>query len=79
MIQAESEATKAGLDMIGIYHSHPDHPNVPSEFDREYALPWYVYFITSVEDGTAIDTRCWRLLDDRSGFEENLIEVKQGK
>ncbi len=68
MLRGEHEADSLGLSILGIFHSHPDHPNRPSEFDREYAIPWYSYLITSVNQGQATGSRCWRLQDDRSGF-----------
>jgi proteasome lid subunit RPN8/RPN11 len=76
MLKAEQEAAAAGLDVIGIFHSHPDHPNQPSEFDREWALPWFSYLITSVEKGIATETRSWRLSDDRGQFSEEQIIIK---
>lgn len=51
MFRGEQEAERRGLSIIGIFHSHPDHPNQPSEFDRENAIPWYSYLITSVFSG----------------------------
>jgi len=73
-LQAEQEAARRGLQVLGVYHSHPDHPSRPSEYDREWAMPWFVYLITSVRVGGAADSRCWRLSEDRSGFEEEPIE-----
>lgn len=73
MLKAEQEAGKQGMDILGIFHSHPDHPALPSEFDREYAIPWYSYLITSVEKGKARHSRCWRLDDDRSAFQEEEV------
>ncbi|MEX2160530.1 MAG: M67 family metallopeptidase [Anaerolineales bacterium] len=73
MRQAEETAQRLGLDLIGIFHSHPDHSAQPSEFDREWALPWFSYVITSVEQGKATDSRSWRLADDRSTFNEESI------
>ena len=73
MLLGEREADALGLSIIGIFHSHPDHPNQPSEFDRENAIPWYSYLITSVNNGKAVGTRSWRLINDRSGFEEEEI------
>lgn len=70
---AEEEAERRGLDVIGVFHSHPDHPNRPSEFDREWALPWFSYVITSVQQGRAVESRSWRLTEDRSDFEEEQI------
>lgn len=75
MLQGEMEADKQGLSIIGVFHSHPDHPNQPSEFDREYAIPWYSYLITSVNAGKAADSRSWRLEDDRENFLEEQIEI----
>jgi proteasome lid subunit RPN8/RPN11 len=78
MLHGEQEAMRRGLDIVGVFHSHPDHPNRPSEFDREWALPWYSYLITSVQSGEAVESRSWRLLEDRSGFEEEeIVSSKQ--
>jgi proteasome lid subunit RPN8/RPN11 len=73
MLRGEQEAARLNLDVIGVFHSHPDHPNRPSEFDREWALPWYSYVITSVQAGSAIESRSWRLQDDRTAFDEEQI------
>jgi len=75
MMAGEMEAMRLGLDIVGIFHSHPDHPNRPSEFDREWALPWFSYVITSVQDGKATGSRSWRLEDDRQAFTEEAIIV----
>ena len=72
-LQAEIAAELLGLSLIGVFHSHPDHPNEPSEFDREWAQPFFSYIITSVNDGKAIGSRSWRLAEDRSKFEEEEI------
>lgn len=76
MLAGEKEAAKQNLDVIGVFHSHPDHPNQPSEFDREWALPWYSYVITSIETGKPTKSRSWRLTDDRKKFVEEIIEIK---
>ncbi len=80
MVQSlEREAANAGLELIGFYHSHPDHPAEPSEFDREHAWPWYSYLIVPVEGGEPASPRAWRLADDRSGFyEQRIIEGEEG-
>ena len=75
MLAAETTASRLELDVIGIFHSHPDHPNEPSKFDRDWAMPWYSYVITSVMRGQATESRSWRLLDDRSSFVEEQIQV----
>lgn len=80
MLEGEKEAERLGLSILGIFHSHPDHPDQPSEFDREYAIPWYSYLITSIQAGTAAGSRSWRLKDDRSGFkEEQLVIVDRSR
>ena len=68
MLSGEKEAERLGQSIIGIFHSHPDHPNLPSEFDREWAIPWYSYLITSIDNGQSVESKSWRLVDDRSGF-----------
>ena len=72
-LQAEIAAELMGLNLIGVFHSHPDHPNRPSEFDREWAQPFFSYVITSVNEGQASESRSWRLAEDRSKFEEEKI------
>jgi len=69
-IRLEDQADERGMSLIGYYHSHPDSPAVPSEYDREHALPNFVYIITSVAMGRAADMRAWRLEADRGGFVE---------
>lgn len=69
----ERAAEAEGLHVIGFYHSHPDHPARPSDFDREHAWPWYSYVILPVAGGAAGTPRAWRLRDDRSAFEEQEI------
>lgn len=73
-LRAEQEADSIGLDVIGVFHSHPDHPNRPSEFDRERAMPWFSYLITSVQSGQAVGSRSWLLEEDRSHFNEEQIQ-----
>jgi proteasome lid subunit RPN8/RPN11 len=78
MLQGEREAEHLGLSILGIFHSHPDHPNIPSDFDREYAIPWYSYLITTVQQGQALESRCWRLVEDRSGFDAEDLVISPG-
>ena len=75
MLRGEQEAARRGLDVIGIFHSHPDHVAEPSGFDRDWALPWYSYIITSVQQAKAVETRSWTLREDRSGFDEERVAV----
>lgn len=74
-LRSEDEAARLGLDVLGVFHSHPDHPTRPSEYDREWAMPWFSYVITSVQSGHAVESRSWRLSENRSGFIEETISV----
>jgi proteasome lid subunit RPN8/RPN11 len=73
---ADRAAQAQGLDLIGWYHSHPDHPAKPSEYDREHAWPWYSYIIVSVQNGNPRDMTSWRLQDDRSAFVAEEVEIR---
>lgn len=75
IMAADDKAEEMGLVIVGAYHSHPDHPNEPSVTDRERAHPFFVYLITNVENGKATSTRAWRLLEDRSKFIEEEIQI----
>ena len=75
MLWGEQEAARRGLDVVGVFHSHPDHPAEPSGFDREWALPWYSYIITTVAQGRAGQSRAWLLHEDRSGYAEEPIRI----
>jgi proteasome lid subunit RPN8/RPN11 len=72
---AEKTAGEKKIELIGWYHSHPDAPARPSEFDREHAWPWYSYIIVSVLKGTPADTTSWRLHDDRAAYDPEAIET----
>jgi proteasome lid subunit RPN8/RPN11 len=74
LLAAERTARRRGLDLLGIYHSHPDHPSTPSELDRQHAWPCWSYVILSVRDGCDAGLQSWRLRDDRSRFDEEEIE-----
>lgn len=65
---SEKAAREKGLDVVGWYHSHPDHPARPSQYDREHAWPWYSYIIVSVANGKPQEMTSWRLSDDRSDY-----------
>jgi proteasome lid subunit RPN8/RPN11 len=60
LLRADDDARANGLDLVGIYHSHPDHPAAPSEFDRARATSWYRYVIVRVVDREAKETTAWR-------------------
>jgi proteasome lid subunit RPN8/RPN11 len=74
ILVAEQAGREAGLDLVGFFHSHPDHPAAPSAFDLEHAWPYYSYLIVSVERGRVADARSWRLAADRSRFEPETLE-----
>ena len=74
-LKGEEEANQLGLDVLGVFHSHPDHPNRPSEFDRQWAWPNFSYLITSVMMGKVHESRSWRLTEDRANFVEEEIEI----
>ena len=74
--EADKAAQAQGLELIGWYHSHPDHPASPSEYDREHAWPWYSYIIVSVQNGNPRDMTSWRLQDDRSAFVAEVVEIR---
>lgn len=67
-VRAERAALAQEVDVIGYYHSHPDHPAIPSEFDREHALPFYAYIIVAVAQRQAGALTSWRLTQDRQRF-----------
>jgi proteasome lid subunit RPN8/RPN11 len=72
---AERRATELGVDLLGFYHSHPDHPARPSQYDLDHAWPFFSYIIVSVRSGQPADMTSWRLLEDRSAFEAEDLEV----
>ena len=74
-LKAELKADSLGLSLIGVFHSHPDCPNVPSEYDREWAQPFFSYIITRVDEGKTVSHRSWRLVEDRTQYIEEEIEI----
>lgn len=76
MMHLERETAQKGLKVLGFYHSHPDHPARPSDTDLENALPWYSYVIISVQKGKPAEMHCWRLLEDRSNFEREQLQIR---
>jgi proteasome lid subunit RPN8/RPN11 len=73
--RAEKTAGEQRLELIGWYHSHPDAPARPSEFDRDHAWPWYSYIIVSVQNGESRETTSWRLREDRAAYDREEIET----
>ena len=81
MLRAEQHARQTGTDLLGFYHSHPDHPAVPSEYDRSRELPVYSYPILSVLRGKTAAIRCWQLSAETGyhDFSEETIERGEGR
>ena len=75
-LKAELKADSLGQSLIGVFHSHPDCPNIPSEYDREWAQPFFSYIITRVDEGKSVNSRSWRLVEDRSKYEEEEIKIQ---
>jgi len=73
---AETRAREAGLELLGFYHSHPDHPARPSQYDLDHAWPSFSYVIVSVMAGKDKVMSSWRLKDDRTAFDEEDVEIK---
>jgi len=73
--EAEKRATELGMELLGFYHSHPDHPARPSQYDLDHAWPVFAYVILAVEKGEPKAMTSWRLCEDRSRFDEEKIYI----
>jgi proteasome lid subunit RPN8/RPN11 len=69
-LESEKRAKALGADLLGFYHSHPDHPARPSQYDLDHAWPFFSYVIVAVREGAPEAMTSWRLRDDRSAFDE---------
>ena len=76
LLRAEQALEREGLEIIGYYHSHPDHPAQYSDYDRDHALPNMSYLITAVHEGQVSDTLSWRLVEDRSQMNPESILIE---
>ena len=76
-MRGERYARERDLDVVGNYHSHPDHVAVPSKYDLDHAWPTWSYIIVSVRQGSAVDLRSWEMQSDRSRFDEE--EITKGE
>jgi proteasome lid subunit RPN8/RPN11 len=74
---AEAAAHAAHAELIGFYHSHPDHPARPSRYDLDHAWPNLSYVIVAVDHARPEATTSWRLRDDRAAFEEERLEIAE--
>ena len=77
-LAAERRASELGAELLGFYHSHPDHPARPSRYDLDQAWPVFAYVIVAVEGGRPATMTSWRLREDRSAFDEEPIAVEPG-
>jgi proteasome lid subunit RPN8/RPN11 len=73
--QTTAALRRSQLEVLGYYHSHPDHPPIPSAFDTEHAWPWYSYLIVHVDRGRPLELAAWVLADDRSRMSRESLEV----
>ena len=73
---AERSATERGLELLGFYHSHPDHPARPSQYDLDHAWPVFSYVIVSVREAVPAELTSWRLREDRAAFDEETVTLE---
>ena len=71
----QGEVRAAGLEIVGYYHSHPDHPAAPSAFDADHAWPWYSYVIVRIDRGRGAELASWVLCDDRPQMLPESLDV----
>ena len=76
LLRGEKYARSRDLEVVGFYHSHPDSPAVPSQYDLEHAWPTYSYIIVSTSEGHAGDLYSWEQEADRSRFNQEEIILK---
>jgi len=74
-MKAEQFALQNDTQLLGVYHSHPNHPAIASEHDRAVALPYFSYVIVSVVNGEIDDLKSWKLKDDERVFGEERVEL----
>ena len=72
---AERRAGELKAELLGFYHSHPDHPARPSQYDLDHASPFFLYVIVSVRDGVSGDMTAWRMREDRSAFDQEELNA----
>ncbi|MFZ3073326.1 MAG: M67 family metallopeptidase [Thermodesulfobacteriota bacterium] len=75
LFRIEKEARQRGFEVVGIYHSHPDHPSRPSEFDRQRGWPEYSYIIVAVKGGTETEAKSWTFIEEDEPFGEEELKV----
>ncbi len=76
-MKAERLALEQDLTLLGVYHSHPNHPAIPSEHDRIQAMPFFSYLILSIQEGTFAKATSWRIKEGTQQFEEEKLKIPQ--
>jgi proteasome lid subunit RPN8/RPN11 len=76
-MKAEMYALQANLSLLGVYHSHPQHPAIASETDLQSAQPFFSYVIYSVMDGEIADVKSWQLNESGKAFEEEIVTITE--
>jgi len=79
LARAEQALEAEGLQIVGYYHSHPDHPARYSDYDRDHALPNMSYVIVGVQQGEVAETLSWRLREDRSAMDAEAIHIVENR
>lgn len=79
LMKAEKDASDRGQLVLGFYHSHPDHPARPSEYDRQHAWPFYSYVIVAIANRQAVDMTCWVLDEQTETFRRQEIVEQQNE
>ena len=75
LLRITRELRRSDLEVLGYYHSHPDHPAEPSAFDSEHAWPWYSYVIVRVDRGRAGEMTSWVLEEDCTAMHQEPLQV----
>jgi proteasome lid subunit RPN8/RPN11 len=75
LLRITRELRRSDLEVLGYYHSHPDHPAEPSAFDSEHAWPWYSYVIVRVDRGRAGEMTSWVLEEDCAAMHQESLQV----
>ena len=75
IVRADEAAQRESLDLLGIYHSHPDATTQPSQIDRQFAWPAYTYLIVSVENRVVKEVGAWQLSKDECAFRSEDLNI----
>jgi proteasome lid subunit RPN8/RPN11 len=79
LLHADEDARAKRLDLIGIYHSHPNHPAVPSDYDESHAAGWYTYVIQSLVNREPRELTAWRFDETAQRFEPEELRIRPGR